>query len=379
MTVHFAPSSREEAPVAVDLVKLFQTMVRSGISDIHFKANTSPMVRVNGRLVNSGFNKMTGQHIEELAGVIMNEEQRARFERDRELDMAYTVPDLARFRVNIYKQRGSVALSLRVIPLHIRSFQELNLPLDTLQKLSTNTRGMILFTGITGAGKTTSLSAMIDYINRNYSYNIITIEDPVEYFHQDVKSSIAQREIGHDTESFATAVRHILRQDPDVVVLGEMRDGEAIRAGVTAAETGHLVIGTIHTMDAAQTMGRIIESYDSNEQTGARIRVANVLKGVISQRLLESTDGKSRFPATEVLVVTSLIRKLLMEEKPQELHKALEQGQYYGMHSFDQDILRLFNEKKISKEEALDASSNPDDLLVRMNTLRVGELGETTA
>lgn len=365
--------------MAVDLVKLFQTMVRSGISDIHFKANTSPMVRVNGRLVNSGFNKMTGQHIEELAGVIMNEEQRARFERDRELDMAYTVPDLARFRVNVYKQRGSVALSLRVIPLHIRSFQELNLPLDTLQKLCTNTRGMILFTGITGAGKTTSLSAMIDHINRAYSYNIITVEDPVEYYHQDVKSSIAQREIGHDTESFATAVRHILRQDPDVVVLGEMRDAEALRAGVTAAETGHLVLGTIHTMDAAQTMGRIIESYDSSEQAGARIRVANVLKGVISQRLLESTDGKSRFPATEVLVVTSLIRKLLMEEKPQELHKALEQGQYYGMHSFDQDILRLFNEKKITKEEALDASSNPDDLLVRMNTLRVGELGETTA
>lgn len=365
--------------MAVDLVKLFQTMVRSGISDIHFKANASPMVRVNGRLVNSGFSKMTGQHIEELAGVLMNEEQRARFERDRELDMAYTVPDLARFRVNVYKQRGSVALSLRVIPLHIRNFQELNLPIDTMAKLCANTRGMILFTGITGAGKTTSLSAMIDHLNRTYSYNIITIEDPVEYFHEDVKSSVAQREIGHDTESFSTAVKHILRQDPDVVVLGEMRDAEAIRAGVTAAETGHLVIGTIHTMDAAQTMGRLIESYATNEQDGARSRIANVLKGVVSQRLLESVDGKSRYPATEVLVVTSLIRKLLVEEKPQELHKAIEQGQYYGMHSFDQDILRLFNEKKISKEEALDASSNPDDLLVRMNTLRVGELGEATA
>ena len=365
--------------MAVDLVKLFQTMVRSGISDIHFKANASPMVRVNGRLMNSGFNKMTPQHIEELAGVLMNEEQRVRFDKDRELDMAYTVPDLARFRVNVYRQRNSVALSLRVIPLHIRNFQELNLPADTLQKLCSNTRGMILFTGITGAGKTTSLSAMNDHVNRNYSYNIITIEDPVEYFHEDIKSSIAQREVGHDTESFSTAVRHILRQDPDVVVLGEMRDAEAIRAGVTAAETGHLVLGTIHTMDAAQTMGRILESYDSNEQTGARIRIANVLKGIISQRLLESTDGKSRFPGTEILVVTSLIRKLLIEEKPQELHKAIEQGQYYGMHSFDQDILRLFNEKRVTKEEALDASSNPDDLLVRMNTLRVGELGDASA
>ena len=364
--------------MAVDLVKLFQTMVRSGISDIHFKANASPMVRVHGRLVSSGFTKMTGPHIEELAAVLMNDTQRTRFEKDHELDMAYTVPDLARFRVNIYKQRNTVALSLRVIPLHIRSFQELNLPLDTLTKLCSNTRGMILFTGITGAGKTTSLSAMIDHINRAYSYNIITIEDPIEYYHEDVKSSIAQREVGHDTESFSSSVRHILRQDPDVVVLGEMRDAEAIRAGVTAAETGHLVLGTIHTMDAAQTMGRLLESYDSNEQEGARSRIANVLKGVISQRLLEAVDGKSRFPATEILVVTSLIRKLLVEEKPQELHKAIEQGQYYGMHSFDQDILRLFNEKKISKEEALDASSNPDDLLVRMNTLRVGELGDAS-
>jgi len=365
--------------MAVDLVKLFQTMVRSGISDIHFKANASPMVRVNGRLMSSGFTKMTGGHIEELASVLMSEEQRTRFEKERELDMAYTVPDLARFRVNIYRQRNSVALSLRVIPLHIRNFDELNLPTDTLQKMCSNTRGMILFTGITGAGKTTSLSAMIDHINRAYSYNIITIEDPIEYYHDDAKSSIAQREIGHDTESFAAAVVHILRQDPDVVVLGEMRDADAIRAGVTAAETGHLVMGTIHTMDAAQTMGRLIESYEATEQTGARTRIANVLKGIVSQRLLESADGKSRYPATEILVVTSLIRKLLIEEKPQELHKAIEQGQYYGMHSFDQDILRLFNDKKITKEEALDASSNPDDLLVRMNTLRVGELGDTAS
>jgi twitching motility protein PilT len=365
--------------VAVDLNKLFQTMVRSGISDIHFKANASPMVRVHGRLLSSGFTKMTGQHIEELAGLLMNEGQRARFDKDHELDMAYTVPDLARFRVNIYKQRGTIALSLRVIPLHIRSFQELNLPLDTLTKMAANTRGMILFTGITGAGKTTSLNAMIDFINQTYSYNLITIEDPIEYYHADAKSSIAQREIGHDTESFSAAVKHILRQDPDVVVLGEMRDAQAIRAGVTAAETGHLVLGTIHTMDAAQTMGRLLECYDANEQTGAKTRIANVLKGIVSQRLLEAVDGRSRFPATEVLVVTSLIRKLLIEDKPGELHKAIEQGQYYGMHSFDQDILRLFNEKKITKEEALDASTNPDDLMVRMNTLRVGELGETTA
>ncbi len=360
--------------MAVDINKLFQTMVRSGISDIHFKAGTSPMVRVHGRLMSSGFTKMTGEHIEELADILMNDSQRVQFAKHKELDMAYTVPGLSRFRVNIYRQRGTVALSLRVIPLKVKDFDELHLPKDTFVKLCRNTRGLILITGITGAGKTTTLNTMLDYINKTFAYNMITVEDPIEYFHTDEKSSIAQREIGSDTSSFKEAVEHILRQDPDVVVLGEMRAKESIHAAITAAETGHLVFGTIHTMDAAQTMGRLIESYDPNEQAGARIRISNVLKGISSQRLLESVDGKTRYPATEILVVTPLIRKLLMDEKPQEIHKAIEQGQYYGMHTFDQDIIRLYNEKKISKEEAMDASSNPDDLTIKMNTLRVGEL-----
>jgi twitching motility protein PilT len=348
-------------------------MIRSGISDIHFKAGTPPMVRLHGRLMSSGFNKMGPEHILELANLLMSENQRAQFERDNELDMSYHVPDLSRFRVNIYRQKNSVALSLRVVPLQMRSFEELNLPGDTLRKMCQNTRGMILVAGITGAGKTTTLNSMVDFINKNYAYNMITIEDPIEYYHTNDKSSLAQREVGHDTPSFASAVKHLLRQDPDVVILGEMRDAESIQAGITAAETGHLVLGTIHTMDASQTMGRLLESYHPAEQAGAKARIANVLKGIVAQRLLESADQRERYPATEILVVTSLIRKLLIEEKNVEVNKAIEQGQYYGMHSFDQDIIRLFNEHKITKEEALDASSNPDDLLVKMNTLRIGD------
>jgi twitching motility protein PilT len=355
--------------MALDINQLFQTMIRNGISDIHFKAGAAPVVRVHGRLISTQFTKMTGQHIEELANVLMNEEQRRAFAKEHELDMSYAVPDLSRFRVNIYRQKGSVALSLRVIPLKIKTFDELNLPGDTLVKMCKVRRGLILVAGITGSGKTTTLNAILDHLNKSYAYNIITIEDPIEYFHTDVKCSIAQREVGGDTDSFQKALRHILRQDPDVVILGEMRDPESIQAGITAAETGHLVLATIHTMDTAQTMDRLLESYPANEQAGARVRIANVLKGIIGQRLLEAADGNARYPATEILVVSSLIRKLLLEGKTQEIVKAVEQGQFYGMHTFDQDILRLFNEKKVSMEEALDAATNPDDLTLKLKGL----------
>lgn len=352
--------------MAVDVSQLFQTMVKSGISDIHFKAGTPPMVRLHGRLISSGFTKMSREHIEELAGLLMNEEQKRQFAQERELDMSYSVPNLSRFRVNVYRQRGSLALSLRVVPLTLKTFADLNLPSDTLVKLLAHTRGLILVAGITGSGKTTTLNAMIDHINKNYSYNIITVEDPIEYYHTDAKCSIAQREVGHDTASFQKAMKYILRQDPDVVVLGEMRDRESVLAGITAAETGHLVLATIHTMDAAQTMDRLLSSYEPSEQAGARLRIANVLRGIVGQRLLESQDGSARYPATEILVVTSLLRKLLSEGKTADVAKSIEQGQFYGMHSFDQDIARLFSERKVSLEEALDAATNPDDLTLKL-------------
>jgi twitching motility protein PilT len=361
--------------VAVDVNQLFQSIIKAGISDVHMKAGAAPMVRLHGNLVTSGYNKLTNQHIEELANALMTPDQRKAFAQERELDMSYEVPGLARFRVNIYRQRGTVALSLRVAPLSIRPLEELNLPSETFRKICANTRGLVLVSGITGAGKTTTLNALIDHINKTYSYNVVTIEDPIEYFHADNKCSIAQREIGHDTESFAKAMKHLLRQDPDVVVLGEMRDAESIQAGIMAAETGHLVFGTIHTMNASQTMDRLVESYEAEEQAGARARVANVLRAVVSQRLIESADGQARFPATEILVVTSLVQKLLVEGKTAEIVKAMEQGKYYGMHTFDQDLLRLYTEKKVSKDAALEASTTPDDLTVKISTAGIEVLG----
>jgi twitching motility protein PilT len=352
--------------MAVNVNQLFQTMVRTGISDIHFKAGTPPMVRVNGRMISSEFNKMMGEHIEELANVLMNDEQKSIFAKQRELDMAYSVPNLSRFRVNVYRQRGTVALTLRVLPLKVRNFDDLNLPTETLKKLCANTRGLILVSGITGSGKTTTLNAMIDYINNNYAYNIITVEDPIEYFHNDAKASIAQREVGSDTESFGKALKHILRQDPDVVVLGEVRDDETIKSCIVAAETGHLVLATIHTMNAAQTMDRLLEAYGGSELQSARVRISNVLKGIVAQRLLESVDGNMRFPASEILMVTSLLRKHIVEGKTSDIAKAIEQGQFYGMRSFDQDIVRLFKENKITMDEAMDAATNPDDLTLKL-------------
>jgi twitching motility protein PilT len=355
----------------VDVNQLFQIMVRTGISDIHFKAGTPPMVRVHGQLISSGYTKMTAQHIEELANVLMSEEQKKVFARDREMDTSYYVPNLARFRVNVYRQKGTVALTLRVLPLKLKTFADLNLPEQTLIKLCTNTRGLLLIAGVTGSGKTTTLNTVLDYLNKNYSYNIITVEDPIEYFHTDAKSSISQREVGSDTETFAVALKHLLRQDPDVVVLGEMRDNESIHAGIVAAETGHLVLGTIHTMDTSQTMDRLVEAYSSSEQAAARARIANVLRGIVGQRLLLAADGKSRFPATEILVVTPLIRKLLADGKTQEIHRAIEQGEFYGMHSFDQDVLRLLKENKITLPTAIDAATNSDDLTLKLKGLDV--------
>jgi twitching motility protein PilT len=346
--------------------ELLELMVKTGISDIHFKSGSPPIIRLNGKLIRTNYDKISKETIESIAYDMMTEEQRKIFEEEHELDFAYSVKDLARFRVNVYKQKGSIALSLRVVPLEIKSFKELNLPEDVLIKLCKEPRGLILIAGITGAGKTTTLNTMLNYINENFEYNIITIEDPIEFYHTDKKSSISQREIGSDTKSFKNALKYVLRQDPDVVVIGEMREFEAISAGITAAETGHLVLSTIHTIDAVQTIDRIIDSYPPHQQRQARIQLANVLRGIVAQRLCNCVDGKSRIPATEVLIGTPFVRKLILENKTQELYKAMESGGYYLMHTFDQSLLELYNKGLISFEEALDKSSNPEDLQLKL-------------
>ena len=345
---------------------LLQLMIKSGISDIHFKANATPLIRIHGKLLSTKFDKFTPDKIEELAFSLMSEEQKAKFMSENELDFSYSVSDVSRFRINVYRQRGTIALSMRVVPLKVKDFAELNLPVDVLNKLCTESRGLILITGVTGAGKTTTLNAMVDYINENYDYNIVTVEDPIEFYHHDKKSTISQREVGSDTKSFKSALKYILRQDPDVIVIGEMRDYEEISAAITAAETGHLVLSTLHTIDAVQTIDRIMDTYPPHQQNQVKTQLSNVLKAVICQRLCFRTDVEERIPAVEVLVGTSLVKKLILENKIIEITKAMEQGEYYGMKTFDQDLHKLFKEKKINMEEALDKAANPEDLMLKL-------------
>ncbi len=353
--------------MAMDLHALLKLMVEKGISDIHFKAGSSPAVRVHGKLVPAvKLQKMSAEDIEGMVKTIMTKEQKKIFDENNEMDLAYSLPEVSRFRVNVFRQRGTIALSLRVVPITLRNFEELNLPLKAMERLSKETRGLILFAGITGAGKTTSMNSLVHYMNGREHHRIITIEDPIEFFHEDVKSSIVQREVGRDTDSFATALKYVLRQDPDVVVIGEMRDPETIEAALTAAETGHLVLSTIHTIDAVQTIDRIVDCFPDRQISQVRQQLALVLKGVVAQRLVVSKDGRARFPATEVLISTGGIRRHLVDGKNSEIRKTMEGGEYYGMHTFDQQLLRLYSEGKIDEADVLENATNPEDIQLKI-------------
>ena len=359
--------------MAIDIKSLLTLMVEKDISDIHFKADSVPALRVRGAMIlATNLQKLSDEDVKNLALQLMTKEQAAEFEKEMELDLAYSLQGVARFRANVYRQKGSIGLTLRVVPVKLRTFEELNLPVEALTKLGHESRGLILFAGITGAGKTTTLNSFLNYINMTHQHRIITIEDPIEFFHIDQKSTIVQREVGLDTHSFANALRHILRQDPDVVVIGEMRDLETMQAAISAAETGHLVLSTIHTLDATQTVDRIVDVHPAHQHGQVRQQLANCLKGVIGQRLVLSKDGKSRYPATEVMLGNSLVRRHLLEGKTAELRKLLEGGAYYGMHTFDQDLLRLYSEGKIAGEAVLEEATNPDDVSLRLKGLSVG-------
>jgi len=311
---------------------------------------------------------MSADAIREMAYSMMNEKQQAHFEEFFEVDLAYGIPGLSRFRVSAYSQRGSVAMVFRIIAFGVPSFANLNMP-PVLEKLSLEERGLVLVTGTTGSGKSTTLAAMIDYINENRTCNIITVEDPVEYLHKDKKSIISQREIGFDTLTFGNALKSALRQDPDVILVGEMRDLETIETALTAAETGHLVMSTLHTLDAAETINRIISVFPPYHQRQVRMQLSNVIKGVISQRLVPRADGKGRVPAVEVMISTGRVRECIDEkEKTKQLHEAIAQGvTAYGMQTFDQSLMSLYTRKLITYEEALRQSSNPDDFALKIS------------
>ncbi len=355
--------------------EILQAGVNYHASDVHLKAGDPPIVRVDGQLYPlKNFPRLEAAELKAMAEEIMGPLERERYADFHEVDFAYGVSGLGRFRVNAYQQRGTTVMVLRSIPYDILTLDELNLP-PVIEKLAKDThRGMILVTGTTGCGKSTTLASMIDYINRHRSVNIITIEDPIEYLHQDRLSIVSQREIGFDTTSFSLALRSALRQDPDVILVGEMRDLETIEIALTAAETGHLVLSTLHTVDALETINRIVSAFPPFQQTQIRLQLSGILKGVISQRLIPRKDGKGRVPAAEILVSTSRIRECIAEKaKTVEIRDAIVSGYtIYGMQSFDQSLYNLLCKGLISYEEALRQSSNPDDFELKVKGISTG-------
>jgi twitching motility protein PilT len=352
-----------------DLLKI---AVDNGASDLHLKVGTYPMMRVRGTLLPvTNDKKLDHEDVVAMSAAIMSTQQRQKFKETQEVDLAYSVAGLGRFRCNIFQQRGTVGLVLRVIPMQIRTVDELGLP-TVLKKIAEEERGLVLVTGTTGSGKSTTLAALIDFINKTRAAHIMTVEDPIEFLHRDTKSMVNQREVAVDTRSFAQALRSALRQDPDVILVGEMRDFETIETGLLAAETGHLVFSTLHTLDATETINRIIAVFPPHQQKQIRLQLASVLKAVISQRLLPRSDGQGRAPAVEVMISTPFIRDCIVDkEKTHLIHGAIAAGtSQYGMQTFDQSIFGLYSQGFVSYEEALRWASNVDEFKLKVQGIQ---------
>ncbi|MGA8232254.1 MAG: type IV pilus twitching motility protein PilT [Candidatus Acidiferrales bacterium] len=358
--------------MAVNIDDLLRRAVQCKASDLHIKVGNHPYLRVDGLLHPlSDIPRITPEEMLAMAFSMMTNRQKQKFKESAELDMAYGVAGLGRFRVNVFQQRGNVGLVLRVIPTKIRTIEELELP-KVISDVCEEQRGMILVTGTTGSGKSTTLAAMIDRINSIRAEHIITIEDPIEYLHRDKKGFINQREVEVDTASFATALRAGLRQDPDVVLVGEMRDLETIQTALLAAETGHLVLSTLHTIDATETIQRIIAVFPPPEQKQIRLQMAATLKAVVSQRLVRRADGVGRVPAVEVMIATGYIRDCIINaDKTRLIRDAIAAGtSQYGMQTFDQSLYELYSRSLITFEEALARASNPDEFRLRVQGVR---------
>jgi len=339
-----------------------------GASDLHLRAGSFPVIRVTGELKPlGGVPKLSQDETLEMAFSMMSNRQKQHFKDSLEVDIGYGVNGLGRFRVNIFQQRSSIGIVARVISDTIRGFAELGMP-PILNNIANEKRGLVLVTGTTGSGKSTTLAAIVDHINQNRNCHIVTIEDPIEFLHKDKESFVTQREVDVDTRNFAEALRGSLRQDPDVILVGEMRDLETIETALVAAETGHLVLSTLHTLDAAETLTRIISAFPPYQQKSVRIQLGGLLKAVVSQRLMKSAKGNSRIPAVEILVATPLIRDyILHEEKTASIRDAIAAGtSQYGMQTFDQSLFYLYQSGLVSLDEALRGSSNPDEFRLRL-------------
>jgi twitching motility protein PilT len=347
----------------MDFQQLLTECVKRNASDLHLKAGSCPIVRVHGHLeTQDDLAAVTRDFMRKSAMNMLGEIRYNALMEGEEMDLAHTVPGIGRFRINLFLCQGDVRAVLRHIPEHIPAFEGLHLP-KVLERLSQERRGLILVTGITGSGKSTTLAAMLDFMNRSRNDHIVTIEDPVEFVHEDKKCVISQREIGQDSTSFAQALRAALRQDPDIILVGEMRDAETMEVALHAAETGHLVLSTLHTLNATETINRIISIFPPHQEDQIRAQLAAVVQGVVSQRLVVRADGKGRVPAVEVMIMTGLVRDSIREKaKTPQIPNVIASGQaQYGMQTFDQSLLGLYREELITYETARDAATNPDD------------------
>ncbi|MCI8773321.1 MAG: type IV pilus twitching motility protein PilT [Lachnospiraceae bacterium] len=341
--------------------EIMRTAKEAGASDVHITVGIPPKMRVNGNLIAMNYSKMMPADTLEVLLEIMTETQRERFEDRGEYDMSFSIPELGRYRVNAYKQRGSVALALRLVGTQVPSPEALGVP-ESVINLYERKRGLILVTGPTGSGKSTTLAAIIDKINNNRDAHVITLEDPIEYLHQHKMAMVNQREIGLDSQSYANALRAALREDPDVILVGEMRDFETISVAITAAETGHLVLSTLHTIGAASTVDRVIDVFPPHQQQQIRVQFANVLEAVISQQLIPTMDGRGRVAAFEVMHANHAVRNLIREGKSHQLVSVMQTNRKMGMITMDESITQLFYEGKIDREMAIQFAQDPDGM-----------------
>jgi len=349
--------------MTLNLRALLEEMIQKDASDLHITAAEKPKLRVDGDIVDSSVpDVLTPKDTLQLAYSVLTENQKKRFETDDELDFSFGIQNLARFRGNVFKQRGCVAMVIRMIPFNVRTFQELGLP-PVIAKLAERPRGLILVTGPTGSGKSTTLAAIIDKINKERKGHIITVEDPIEFIHRHQSCIVNQREIGTDTKTFANALKYALREDPDVILVGEMRDLETVAAALTIAETGHLALATLHTNSAAESINRIIDVFPSSQQSQVRAQLAFVLEGVLTQTLLPRSRGRGRVMATEIMVVTPAIRALIRDDKVHQIQSAMQAGQKFGMQTMNSSLYQLYMNREVAQEECLRVSPDPNEFL----------------
>ncbi|MCP4650048.1 MAG: type IV pilus twitching motility protein PilT [PVC group bacterium] len=349
--------------MAAELSQMLRVLIERNASDLHLSAHSPPHLRIDEKIVSLDMSPLSGEDVKEIIYGVLNPEEIAKFEKNRELDRSFEIEGLSRFRMNVFWQRGFVGTAIRAIPFKILSFAECGLPVKIVTELARKPKGLVLVTGATGSGKSTTLASIVDKINEERACHIITVEDPIEFVHSNKLSVVDQREIGQDTKTFALALKHILRQDPDVILVGEMRDLETIEAALTIAETGHLVFATLHTSDAVQTVNRIIDVFPSHQQQQVRTQLSFVMVGILSQQLIPKVGGFGRVLASEVMVATPAVKSMVREQKVHQIYSIMQTGQKDNMQTMNQALYDLYTRKLISYEEAMSRSTDTDDLV----------------